>query len=231
MQLFSERFEGLFTQARRLSILAWSRPERDEQLVLLAVGEEFHFVAEALEAGLCSNACDRGDRLFEKGSGDRTMGYRQQVVRSSPAIAQRDAGPLHHVQANAVAIAPGRPCQAADLGGDRDVRSRQRLLQNVELHLQLKGRAGVLVLAAAAAGNIFAAGYDPLRRGLEDGIEFTGREAAAVRGDAGFYQFAGQRSRNKDRLAAGCGLIRRNARQAVAAIDRLLDAQLHAWLI
>ena len=52
MQLFSERFEGLFTLARRLSILAWSRPERDEQLVLLAVGEEFHFVAEALEAGL-----------------------------------------------------------------------------------------------------------------------------------------------------------------------------------
>ncbi len=47
----------------------------------------------------------------------------------------------------------------------------------------------------------------------------------------GFYQFAGQRSRNKDRLAGGCGLVRSNARQAVAAIDRLLDAQLHAWLI
>ena len=89
----------------------------------------------------------------------------------------------------------------------------------------------MLVLAAAAVRNIFAAGYDPLRGGLEDGIEFTGREAAAVRGDAGFYEFAGQRSRNKDRLAGGCGLVRSNARQAVAAIDRLLDTQLHAWLI
>ncbi len=111
------------------------------------------------------------------------------------------------------------------------MRSRQRLLQDVELHLQLEGSVGMLVLAAAAAGNIFAAGDDALRGGLEDGAEFGGREAAALRRDAGFYQFAGQRSRNKDRLAGGCGLVRRNAGQAVAAVDRLLDAQLHAWLI
>ena len=214
-----------------MSKAACSPPERDEQLVLLAVGEEFHFIAEALEAGLCTNACDRGYRLFEKGSGDWTMGYRQQVVRSSSAIAQSDAGPFDHVQADPVAIAPRFSSQTPDLGGNRDMRSRQRLLQNVELHLQLGGRAGVLVLAAAAAGNIFAAGYDPLRGGLEDGAEFTSSEAAALRRDAGFYQFAGQRSRNKNCLAGGCSLVRRNARQAVTAIDRLLDAQLHAWLI
>jgi hypothetical protein len=86
MQLFSERLEGLLTQACRLPMRAGSRPERDQQLVLLAVGEEFHFLAQALEAGLRTNASDRGNRLFEKGSGDRTMGYRQQVVRPSPAI-------------------------------------------------------------------------------------------------------------------------------------------------
>ena len=93
------------------------------------------------------------------------------------------------------------------------MRSRQRFLQDVELHLQLERGVGVLVLASPAAGNIFAAGYDPFRGGLEDSVEFTGREAAPVRRYFGFYQFAGQRSGNKDRLAGGCGLVRSNARR------------------
>ena len=49
MQPFSECFESLLAQPRRLSKRAGSRPERDEQLVLLAVGKEFHFIAQALE--------------------------------------------------------------------------------------------------------------------------------------------------------------------------------------
>ena len=86
LQLFSECFQGLFAQRA----VVFSGQQGDEQLVLLAVGKEFHFIAQALEAGLFCNACDRGNRLFEKRSGDRAMGYRQQVVRSSLAIAKRD---------------------------------------------------------------------------------------------------------------------------------------------
>ena len=82
----------------------------------------------------------------------------------------------------------------------------------------------MLVLTASAAGNIFTAGHDTLGRRLEDAIEFAVGETAAIRGKRGLYQFTGQRAGNKDRLT-------RVARQSIAAVDCLLDAQLHPWLM
>src|ERR1700722_131209 len=132
---------------------------------------------------------------------------------------------FHDVQADAVAVAPRRPGQAAYLSGQGEMRSLQGLLQNVELHLQLEGCVCMLILAAAATGHVLAAGHDPLGRWLDDGIELAMGEAAAFLRDARLHQFAGQGRRNK------YGLARWNARQTIAAIDRLLDAQLHPWLI
>ena len=110
-------------------------PERDQQLVLLAIGKEFNFIAKAFESCFSCNARHGNDRLLQQRSGNRTVGYRQQVVRSTLAIAQRNAGGLHHMQANPVAIAPGWAGQRAYLASDGDVCPRQRLLQYVELHL------------------------------------------------------------------------------------------------
>src|ERR1700722_16955831 len=117
------------------------------------------------------------------------------------------------MQTDAVTIAPRRPRQTPYLDRNHDVRTRQSLPQNIELHLQLKGWARVLVLAPAASGNIFAAGYNTHRRGLKDRIELAGSEAAAVHSNRGLDQFAGQCPGNKNRLACG------NARQPIAAID------------
>ena len=105
------------------------------------------------------------------------------------------------------------------------MRTPQSFLENVELHLQLEGRAGVLVLAATAAGKVLASWRHAFRGRLENGVQFSGSETAPVRGYGGFHQFAGQRSGNKHRLTC------RNARQPVAAVDSFLDPQLHDWLI
>src|SRR5271170_6145743 len=95
-----------------------------------------------------------------------------------------------YLQPNTIAIAPGRAGQTRDLVGNRDMRASQSFLENVELHTQLESWAGVLVLAAAAAGKVLAAWRHTFRRRLENSIQFAGSEAAAVCGYRGLHQLA-----------------------------------------
>src|SRR5271154_5431884 len=104
------------------------------------------------------------------------------------------------LQPDTVAIAPPRTGQTRDLARNRDMRPVQSLLENVELHLQLESRTGVLILAATAAGKVLASRRHAFRGRLENGVQFAGSETAPVRGYRGFHQFAGQCSRNKNRL-------------------------------
>ena len=124
-------------------------------------------------------------------TGRRLCEPRRRYPRASPV----------HMETDAIAVTPGRPGHTPDFARQREMRPRQRLLQDVQLHLQLKRRACMLVLASTAPGNIFAPGDNSLRRQLKDSIKRAGGEAAFVRRNRGLHQFARQRSWNKHRLA------------------------------
>ncbi len=176
----------------------------------------------AVNAGCCEELIEGGDRLLQQRRGDRAVRDRQIAMRGGFAIAQRGLRGSSNVQPNAVAIGPGIGGENADIGRDGYMSAFERLDQDAALHRELRGVVRVLVMTAAAASEIFAAGNDAVRRGFEHRIEFGG-EIAAVLGLDGRLRptrrgvIAGQRQPCPRGLAGhppGCGPATRRRRSA-----------------
>ncbi len=103
----------------------------------------------------------------------------------------------------------------------------QRFPQYGQLHRELRGVVGVLILAPAAHREIGAAGNGALGRRIEHRIERAGHVTAMVVNNMGFDQLAGQDKRNERSFAGVLAPVLRDACQPGAAVDRFFDAQLH----
>ena len=120
-----------------------------------------------------------------------------------------------------------------DLDLDREFQLRrppQRLSQNLLLDFELLLVVDVLVVAASALLEVWTAGLNPMRRCFSEVLHLGSGESGFLLGNAGFDFLSREDKRNKNRLAtAAC--IRRQMRQAVAAINQLFDGEEQAVIL
>ena len=127
------------------------------------------------------------------------------------------------MKARTIAIVPGRRrvhlnfTLQFDLGD-----AAQVLAQDFFLDLELLLVAGVLVVASAAAAEMWTRRQDAVRRRLYDGSGLRTGEAGLFLGDCGFDFFSGENKRDEDGFAAAV-VIGRKASESVAAIDQLFN--------
>ena len=110
----------------------------------------------------------------------------------------------------------------------------QILSQDFLFDFELMLVAGVLVVAAAAAGEVRAGGLDAVRGRLDDGVNSRAREAGLLLGEGSLDFFSGQDEGDEHCLAACAdvivgrdGGVRGGGKtgQAVAAVDQLFDCE------
>ncbi len=99
----------------------------------------------------------RGDAAVDQRRADGTVFYWKKFMRGELEISCRELGPGAHLQARAIAIVPGRRRMDLDFAlqfelGD----AAQVLAQDFFLDLELMIVGGVLVVASAATGEMWA---------------------------------------------------------------------------
>jgi len=119
-----------------------------------------------------------------------------------------------------------------DLDVERQVnlgQAPQALAQNFFLNLELVIVGGVLIMASAASGKVWARGRDAMRRRLKDRVGLGSREAGLLLDEGGFDFFSGKDKGDEHGLAASTGFIgvriSGQAGKAVAAVDQLFDCE------
>jgi hypothetical protein len=105
-------------------------------------------------------------------------------------------------------------------------RAPKRFPQYVAFDCQLIGIASVLVMAATAALKVRTTGLNAAGRGLDDSVKSCTRESRLLLGKLSFDTFAFKHKRHKDALA-GSVFVRRQAGEAIAAVNQLLNLELH----
>ena len=102
----------------------------------------------------------------------------------------------------------------------------QILAKNFRLNLELMLIAGVLIVASAAAAEMWTRRFDAVRRRLYGGLGLRAREAGFFFRDDGFDLFSGENKGDEHGLAASAvfaGRFGRKASQSVAAVDELFN--------
>ena len=108
----------------------------------------------------------------------------------------------------------------------------QILAQDFFLDFELMFVAGVLVVASAAAAEVFALWLDAMRRSFDDRFRACASEAGLFFGERRFNCFSGENQRDEDGLAASAvvtALVSMRsgwkAGEAVAAVDEFFDCE------
>ena len=117
------------------------------------------------QRGSRSIAVQNADHFIHFGRADRAVVDRAQLVRTRLPITE---AAVRDVELRAIAIAPGLAGNHPDFGGRLDLAEAAELFrQNRALGRELIVVRRVLIVAAAAAGEVRAGRRDALRRGLE----------------------------------------------------------------
>ena len=104
----------------------------------------------------------------------------------------------------------------------------QILAQDFFLDFELIFVAGVLVVASAAAAEIFTVWPNPMRRTFDDRFRVRASEARLFFGEHRFDFFSGKNERNEHGLAASAVVTCRSggkACESVAAVDEFFDCK------
>jgi hypothetical protein len=96
------------------------------------------------------------------------------------------------------------------------------LAQDFFFDLELMFVACVLVVASAAAAEVWTRGRNAVRRRLDDCRGVSAGEAGLFFGDGSFDFFFGENKGNEDSLTAST-VVGRKASESVAAIDQLFN--------
>ena len=104
-------------------------------------------------------------------------------------------------------------CRQLELGDAFEI-----LFEDFGFEVELVVVVGVLVVASAAAGEVWAARVDAIGRWSEECLEFRTGEAGFLFGDGGFDLFGGEDEGDEDGLAASV-IVGGEAGQAVASVD------------
>src|SRR5258708_10432940 len=126
------------------------------------------------------------------------------------------------------AVSPWRGGVSHDLRLPVEFGAAQKsFAKNGLLEFQLVRIIGVLVVTAAALGEVWARRRDAPVGGLQQFLRNGPRIARLLLGDRGLDFFAGQHQRHEDSLTSGI------AGKSVAAVDHFFDGQVHVagfWL-
>src|SRR6202034_3524632 len=178
---------------------------------------------------------EQGDAAVDQGRTDGAVFDRQQFVRGHFDISRDECGTYLDLQTRPVTIGAGRRGTHLDLerqfqlGG-----TAQGLAQSLFLDLELLLIADVLIVTPATAAKIWARRLNPVRRGLDNGVNRGSRKSRLLLGEASLNFFSGQDIRDENSLAAlagsicaetGGGKIGGQTGQAIAAIDQLFDGK------
>ena len=118
-----------------------------------------------------------------------------------------------HLKPRAVAVVPRRRSMQPNLGLQFDFRNPlQRLAQNLRFELQLALVRNVLIMAAAALLEVWAARLDAIGRCFDQLRDGAAREPRLLLPDLGLNLFPGQHERHEHRHAAAVGAGGRCAR-------------------
>src|SRR5258708_2589688 len=108
-----------------------------------------------------------------------------------------------HLKARTIAIVPGRRRVQLDFTGQFELGdAAQVLAQNFFFDLELQLVSSVLVVASAAAAEVWTRGRNAMRRTLDDCRGVRSREAGLFFGYGGLCFFAPQEARGRNRLCA-----------------------------
>lgn len=197
-----------------------------EQLRIGYIGEQFNLAQACGNFPFPPRHPKLCDGFINERRADGTLFNRQQFVRPEFVIAGCKLGGSLYLQARAVAVIPLRRRMDLKFAGEFDLcRAPERFTENLSFHCELTRVRSVLVMAAAAALKVRTAGLNSAGRGLDDVVKSCPRESRLLLSDLGLDRLAVQNKGDKDAFARTL-IVRREARQSVAAINEFLDLEL-----
>ena len=195
--------------------------EGEPESLVAVVGEGFRTAQAERQGARGTEAIEHGNELVEFGGDQRALLDCAEVVGAGAVVAHFQHFGHHRMrgefQLHAVAVVPGRGGVDGDFFFPVEfAQPPQGFAQDVHFQLQLVVVAQVLVVAAAAAGEVGAVGLDAVGGGLHHLGRQGADELARLFDGDDFHLLAGEHEGNEDRFAVVMG-------EPVAAIDQLFN--------